>query len=245
MLLCSLERLRLRENDLGEAAFLDRPVGRSGGDTQYAGRSTQIAERHGRRQGTPGEEPRPADPMSMVRSRSERIALLGRKSPVERLKIACGNARATSVRACPPIVVDQDIYRVRPEMILGTVDKFAQMAWREDVRKLFARDGIGSPPSLIIQDELHLISGPLGSIVGLYETAIDAACGRTWPRRYYSWRTRRSLRRQPPSAGPIARSAPYSTVAQSSSHHRASIPTNRSSPNQHRETDTALASTSG
>lgn len=108
----------------------------------------------------------------------------------------------------PIVVVDEEIYRRLPSLVVATVDKFAQMPWKGEVEMLFGqvtgrceRHGFVSPeiedaashpgtrtgsppartvqhgplrpPDLIIQDELHLISGPLGSLVGLYETAVD------------------------------------------------------------------------
>lgn len=107
----------------------------------------------------------------------------------------------------PVLVVDDEIYRHPPSMLIATVDKFAMMAWRGQVRTLFGKanrecprhgllwsgaDCNGNhtkkgtleavkvkeiasirPPDLIIQDEFHLISGPLGTMVGLYETAVD------------------------------------------------------------------------
>ena len=111
----------------------------------------------------------------------------------------------------PVVVVDEEIYRRLPSMLIATVDKFAQMPWKGEVQMLFGqvngycdRHGFRSPeiddsdshprtptglpaartvdhgplrpPDLIIQDELHLISRPLGTLVGLSETAVFKLC---------------------------------------------------------------------
>ncbi|MEN9678364.1 MAG: hypothetical protein RIS76_4260 [Verrucomicrobiota bacterium] len=76
----------------------------------------------------------------------------------------------------PIWTVDEDVYRELPSLLIGTIDKFAQIARNPATGRLFGIATTCAPPDLIIQDELHLISGPLGTIAGLYEIAIDAFC---------------------------------------------------------------------
>ncbi|MGK0417284.1 MAG: hypothetical protein ACJAST_002377 [Halopseudomonas sp.] len=121
-----------------------------------------------------------------------------------------GKSSKQSHPGIPVLVVDEEMYHRPPTMMIATVDKFAMMAWRGQVRTLFGRvgqecerhgllwqgadcngnhqagKGLPSskvksispirPPDLIIQDEFHLISGPLGTMVGLYECAVDELC---------------------------------------------------------------------
>lgn len=77
----------------------------------------------------------------------------------------------------PLYFIDEQIYNNRPSFLIGTIDKFVQLTWNPKVRYLFGLNKDGnrelSPPNLIIQDELHLISGPLGTLSGIYETLIE------------------------------------------------------------------------
>ena len=82
----------------------------------------------------------------------------------------------TTKNALPILVIDDDIYHTPPTLLIGTVDKFAMLAWRDEASSLFGKSNNVSPPELIIQDELHLISGPLGTMVGLFEGVIDLLC---------------------------------------------------------------------
>ena len=72
----------------------------------------------------------------------------------------------------PCNIVDEALYAEPPTMLVATADKFARLAWEERTNA-FLGGTQHRPPELIIQDELHLIAGALGSVAGLYEAAID------------------------------------------------------------------------
>lgn len=121
-----------------------------------------------------------------------------------RMLIVCPNVDCdfTGDRALPILATDDEIYRRLPAFIVATIDKFAALPWVGQTGAFFGHvdraDNQGfygaseprsgarlnngwqlDPPDLIVQDELHLISGPLGTMAGLYETAIDYLATRT------------------------------------------------------------------
>lgn len=124
-----------------------------------------------------GNNSPPPDYQMRTRNRTSNWNVESAKGPVEFKKgwwNRCPDPKClfgTMDRVIPLQVVDETLYKNPPSMFIATVDKFAQLAVKKEAASLFK-----TPPSLIIQDELHLISGPLGSLYGLYETLVEKLC---------------------------------------------------------------------
>lgn len=104
-------------------------------------------------------------------------------SDKKRIVYRCGNSSCLyssedEKKTLPIELYDEEIYNYPPTVLFGTVDKFATIPFKPIAKKIFGGDNEYDPPELFIQDELHLITGPLGSTVGLYETMISEVCKR-------------------------------------------------------------------
>ena len=98
-----------------------------------------------------------------------------------RMIIKCPNQHChfhNAPNGLPIHIIDAAIYQHLPTFLVATVDKFAQIPLNDKPAALFGITGNKKPPELIIQDELHLISGPLGTMTGIYEAAISKLCER-------------------------------------------------------------------
>ena len=89
----------------------------------------------------------------------------------------CPHEDCDFTKKLPIQIIDEELYQTPPTLLFGTVDKFAMLPWDGRIGAFFGVGSDNRTPELIIQDELHLISGALGTVVGLYETAVDAICG--------------------------------------------------------------------
>ncbi|MBI4880539.1 MAG: helicase [Planctomycetes bacterium] len=151
--------------------------------------------------GKPSPIPLESCPWCGTRFSPDSFALLPNDDQPRELRIVCANPACdfTRSRALPIVAVDEPLYRRLPAFLLATVDKFAALPWvgqagallggagRHDEEGFYgpAEPRAGTllakpllPPDLVIQDELHLISGPLGTMAGLYEAAIEALATR-------------------------------------------------------------------
>lgn len=117
---------------------------------------------------------------SVPRLRSGRPDDYGFDSSGDHFTLFCPNVKCPFHRSkggLPVNVVDEALYQDPPTLLIATIDKFARLPWEERSLVFFGGDR-NLPPSLVIQDELHLISGPLGTIAGVYEPIVDLLCSR-------------------------------------------------------------------
>ncbi|GGS51480.1 helicase-related protein [Streptomyces violaceus] len=180
-LLCAMECLRRRTPELGHEEFsVGMWVGRSATPNTLAEADARLDELRAnldKRLATENPVQLHACPWCGTR-------LDGRDYEVDedakRMHVRCPGLECDFADGLPVHLIDEAVYDARPTLVIATVDKFASMPWRPATSALFNLDDPDDgtpPPELIVQDELHLISGPLGTLTGLYETAVDALAG--------------------------------------------------------------------
>jgi hypothetical protein len=176
------------------------------GKTGDGRKDTAVARvRRYRRDGREAPAPIKACPWCATPFGPDSFACIPTASAPRNMEIRCANAACafTGARSLPVLTVDEVIYRRLPAFIIATVDKFAGLPWIAEAGAFFGHvdrqdqwgfygaadsHGMGTPldgnatlapPALIVQDELHLISGPLGTVAALYEVALDRLATRT------------------------------------------------------------------
>ncbi|QNP72481.1 DNA helicase [Streptomyces roseirectus] len=182
ILLCAMERMRRDLPELGGEEFsVGMWVGRSATPNKLAEAARKLAELHG----DPGKRLTTENPVQLHACPWCGTRFDARAYEVDeearRMRVRCPGAGCDFADGLPVHLIDEAVYDARPTLVIATVDKFASMPWRPDTAALFNRDDPNDPtppPELIVQDELHLISGPLGTLTGLYETAVDALANR-------------------------------------------------------------------
>lgn len=187
---------------VGQSATPNR-IGKKGDKDQYSARRRTIAFQNDDKK-NPSPIPLESCPWCGTKFNKNSFELLPNADNPNDLRVRCMNRKCTyGIKAgrrmqklpLPILSVDEPIYRRLPCFMIATVDKFAALPWVGQTGGFFGKvdcynedgfygpcdPGTGQalkapllPPDLIIQDELHLISGPLGTMVGLYETALDA-----------------------------------------------------------------------
>ncbi|WP_141360587.1 helicase-related protein [Streptomyces sp. 6-11-2] len=182
ILLCAMEQLRLRTPELGTEEFsVGMWVGRSATPNTLAEADKKLDElRKDLDKRLAKENPVQLHACPWCGTRLDARDYKADED-AKRMYVRCPGTDCDFADGLPVHLIDEAVYDARPTLVIATVDKFASMPWRPATSALFNRDDPHDrtpPPELIVQDELHLISGPLGTLTGLYETAVDALADR-------------------------------------------------------------------
>ncbi len=173
-------------------------LGKKGDNNDRSARA-KVARFKRNPKGNPAPIPLEECPWCKTEFTPQSFSMLPNNDRPRDLRVGCANFECdfSGDRPLPIVGVDEPLYRRLPAFLIATVDKFASLPWvaqsgallggaeRYDQEGFYgaAEPGRGKrlagplpPPDLVIQDELHLISGPLGTMAGLYETAIEGLC---------------------------------------------------------------------